>query len=177
MKETKKIVLSALFLALGLVLPFLTGQIQQIGNALLPMHLPVFICGFVCGWPYGLLIGLLTPLLRSFLFGMPLLIKAIAMAFELATYGAVSGLLYSKLHIYKVVKTYISLIVAMILGRLTWGLVSIVIYGIQNSAFSWQIFLNGALLTAVPGIILQLVLIPVLILALEKAGVINIEGK
>ncbi len=177
MKETKKLVISALFLALGLVLPFLTGQIQEIGNALLPMHLPVFICGFVCGWPYALLIGLLTPLLRSFIFGMPLFIKAVSMSFELATYGAVSGLLYYKLRVSKIIKTYISLIVAMILGRIIWGIASIVIYGFQDSAFSWQIFLNGALLTAIPGIVLQLVLIPLLILTLEKSGVMDYEPK
>lgn len=174
MNNTKKLVLSALFLALGLVLPFLTGQIPEIGSALLPMHIPVLICGFVCGWPYGLSVGLITPILRSFLFGMPPLPTAIAMAFELATYGAITGLLYKLLQKSKL-RTYISLLGAMIAGRLVWGVISFVIYGIQQSAFTWQIFLNGALLTAIPGIILQIVLIPIIILALEKAGVMKIH--
>lgn len=172
MKNTKKLVLSALFLALGLVLPFLTGQIPEIGSMLLPMHIPVLICGFACGWPYGLLVGFITPPLRSFLFGMPPLPYAIAMAFELATYGAITGLLYRKLKKFKI-RTYISLLVAMAAGRLVWAVVSFIIYGIQQSTFTWQIFINGALLTAIPGIILQIVLIPILILALEKSGVIK----
>lgn len=176
MKNTKKLVLSALFLALGLVLPFLTGQIREIGNKLLPMHIPVLICGFVCGWKYGMLVGFITPLLRCALFSMPAPTNAICMAFELATYGAVSGFLYGKLNGSKL-RTYISLLGAMVSGRLVWGAVSIVIYRISQSAFTWQMFLGGALLNAIPGIILQLVLIPIIILALEKAGVMSIENK
>ena len=174
MKNTKKLVLSALFLALGLVLPFLTGQIPEIGSMLLPMHIPVLICGFACGWPYGLLVGFISPLLRCFLFGMPSLPYAIAMAFELATYGAMTGLLYKKLENFKV-RTYISLLTAMVAGRLVWAAASFIIYTIQQSAFTWQIFINGALLTAIPGIILQIVLIPILVLALEKSGVMKID--
>lgn len=98
------------------------------------------------------------------------------MAFELATYGAVVGILYSKLAKSKL-RIYICLLVAMIVGRIVWGAVSIVIYGISQSAFTWQMFLGGALLNAIPGIILQIVLIPIIILALEKAGVMSIETK
>ena len=90
------LVLSALFLALALVLPFLTGQIPQIGNMLLPMHLPVLLCGLICGWQYGGVVGFAAPLLRSALFGMPPMITAIAMAFELAAYGIIVGALYSR---------------------------------------------------------------------------------
>lgn len=98
MKQTRKLVLSAFFMALGIVLPFLTGQIQQIGNKLLPMHIPVLLCGFICGWQYGLAVGLFTPLLRSVMFGMPSLMPtAAAMAVELAVYGLTAGLLYTKL--------------------------------------------------------------------------------
>lgn len=176
MNTTKKLTLSAVLLALGLILPFFTGQIQEIGNKLLPMHIPVLICGFVCGWKYGMLVGFITPLLRSLLFSMPAPTNAIGMAFELATYGAVVGILYSKLAKSKL-RIYISLLVAMIVGRVVWGAVSIVIYGISQSAFTWQMFLGGALLNAIPGIILQIVLIPIIILALEKAGVVNIENK
>ena len=176
MNTTKKLTLSAVLLALGLILPFFTGQIQEIGNKLLPMHIPVLICGFVCGWKYGMLVGFTTPLLRCVLFSMPAPMNAICMAFELATYGAISGFLYGKLNGSKL-RTYISLLGAMVAGRLVWGTVSIVIYGISQSAFTWQMFLGGALLNAIPGIILQLVLIPIIILALEKAGVMNVENK
>ena len=84
MKQTRKLVLSAFFMALGIVLPFLTGQIQQIGNMLLPMHIPVMLCGFICGWQYGLAVGAVTPLLRSMMFGMPpMMPTAAAMAVEI----------------------------------------------------------------------------------------------
>lgn len=176
MNTTKKLTLSAVLLALGLILPFFTGQIQEIGNKLLPMHIPVLLCGFICGWKHGLLVGFITPLLRSLLYSMPAPTNAIGMAFELATYGAVVGILYSKLAKSKL-RIYICLLVAMIVGRIVWGAVSIVIYGISQSAFTWQMFLGGALLNAIPGIILQIVLIPIIILALEKAGVMSIETK
>ena len=169
MKQTKKLILSAMFLALGLVLPFFTGQIREIGNKLLPMHIPVLLCGFLCGPQYGLLVGFITPLLRSLLFSMPPLPRAIGMAFELATYGAVTGLLYRKLPKSKA-RIYISLLIAMVAGRLVWGIVSILIYGIEGSAFTWQMFAGGAFLNAIPGIVVQIILIPVLMLALEKAG-------
>ena len=113
---------SALYLALAMVLPFLTGQIPEIGSMLCPMHLPALLCGFMCGWPWGLAVGFISPLLRSMIFGMPPVWVAIAMAFEMATYGAVAGVLYRKLP-----KTgwriYASLISAMVAGRLVWGLV------------------------------------------------------
>ena len=170
----KKMILSAFFLALGLVMPFITGQIPEIGSMLLPMHIPVLICGFVCGWKYGGLVGFIVPLMRSFIWGMPPIMTGICMAFELAAYGIVTGLLYKILPKGKVM-IYIELIVAMIIGRVVWGAVSIVIYGIQGNAFSWQIFMGGALLNAIPGIILQIVLVPVLVMALQRLGVMNVN--
>lgn len=154
-------------MALGIVLPFVTGQIPQIGSMLLPMHIPVLLCGFICGWKYGLVVGAVVPLLRSMMFGMPPMMTAIAMAFELAVYGCVTGFLYKNLP-GKKVKLYISLISAMILGRIVWGMVSLVIYGVTNAVFTWQIFIGGALLNAIPGIILQLIVVPILVMAIEK---------
>lgn len=168
----KKMILSAFFLALGLVMPFITGQIPEIGSMLLPMHIPVLICGFVCGWKYGGLVGFIVPLMRSVIWGMPPIMTAIGMAFELAAYGIVTGFLYKRLPKNKFL-LYAELVAAMILGRVVWGAVSIVIYGIQGNAFSWQIFMGGALLNAIPGIILQIVLVPVLVMALQRLGVMN----
>ena len=177
MKNIKNLVLAALFLALGLILPFLTMQIREIGSMLLPMHIPVLICGFVCGWKYGLLVGFITPILRSFIFTMPTMFpNAVSMAFELATYGAIVGMLYYLLRSSKL-RIYLSLLAAMFAGRFIWGSVMIIIAGINKSVFSWQMFVSGALLNAIPGIILQILLIPILVLTLEKAGVINIENK
>lgn len=175
MRQTKKLVLSAFFMALGIVLPFLTGQIQQIGNMLLPMHIPVLLCGFICGWQYGLTVGFVTPLLRSALFGMPpFMPTAAAMAVELAVYGLVTGLLYRKLP-KKTPYLYVSLLCAMVAGRAAWGIAGIVLYGMAGSGFSAQIFLAGALLNAIPGIILQIVLIPIIMMALMRAGVLREE--
>ncbi|NLV62903.1 MAG: ECF transporter S component [Clostridiaceae bacterium] len=174
-KTTKKMVLSALFIALGLVLPFLTGQIPQIGSRLLPMHIPILLCGFVCGAPFGLATGFITPLLRSLIFGMPpMMPTAVAMAFELAAYGFISGLMYKLLPKRKPF-VYVSLIISMICGRIVWGIVSFFLYGLSGTAFTWQIFAAGAFINAVPGIILQIVIIPLIIFALEKGNLIESE--
>ena len=98
MNRVKKLVLSALFLSLAYVLPFLTGQVPQIGAMLCPMHIPVLLCGFFCGGPWGLAVGLLAPLSRSLTLGMPPLFPtALCMSFELAAYGLVSGVLHRRL--------------------------------------------------------------------------------
>ena len=166
--DVKKLVLAAMFLALALVLPFLTGQIPEVGSMLCPMHFPVILCGFFCGWPWGLAVGLIAPVLRSLMFGMPPMFPvAISMAFELAAYGAVSGMLYSKLPRNKV-SIYISLLTAMVAGRLVWGLARFVCAGLDVSAFGLAAFWAGAVTTAIPGIIAQIVLIPILVMALEK---------
>jgi riboflavin transporter FmnP len=171
----KKIVLAGLFLALGLLLPSLTGQIPSIGKRLLPMHIPVLLAGFALGGPYGLIVGLITPVLRSALFGMPPLFpNAAAMSFELAAYGLLAGLLYKVLPKQNW-SIYLSLAVAMILGRVVWGAASLLLYGIQGSPFTWQMFIAGAFVDAIPGIILQLVLIPVLVIALKGAWLIANE--
>ncbi len=167
--RVRKMVSSALYLALALVLPFLTGQIPEIGSMLCPMHLPALLCGFMCGWPWGLAVGLISPLLRSVIFGMPPMFPtAVSMAFEMAVYGAVSGLLYRLLP-KKKGYIYVSLIAAMVAGRLVWGAVRFLIAGLQNSTFSAAAFLAGAVTTAVPGIIVQIVLVPLLVMTMEKA--------
>lgn len=173
-EKTRKLVLSALFLALCLVLPVITAGIPTIGNMLLPMHIPVLLCGLICGWPCGLVIGFAAPLLRSLLFGMPPLYPvAIAMAFELAAYGFIIGLLYARARRRSVAALYGSLLAAMVGGRLVWGLAEILLLGMGGNAFTFQAFLSGALFTAVPGILLQLVLIPALMVALDRTGVLG----
>lgn len=173
--DTKKLVLSGVFLALGLVLPFLTGQIQSIGSMLLPMHIPVLLCGFICGAPYGLIVGFITPLLRSVLFGMPKLFPmACAMAFELAAYGFLAGLLYKLLTNRKdVLRIYVSLVFAMLGGRIVWAVAAKIFYTMAGMNFTMQVFWAGAFANAVPGIILQLILIPAVLLALKKAKLLE----
>ena len=163
--KTKNLILSAMFLALALVLPFLTGQIPQIGSMLLPMHIPVLLCGFFCGAPCGLAVGFIAPVFRSALFGMPPMFPtALCMAFELATYGLVAGFMYRLLP-KKRSSVYAALIIAMVLGRLIWGMAMFMCMG---GSFGMPAFMAGAVTGAIPGIILQLVLIPILVIALEK---------
>ncbi len=173
----RKLIYAALYLAIAMVLPFLTGQIPQIGAMLSPMHIPVLLCGFMCGWPWGLAVGFIAPLLRSVLFGMPALFPAaVAMAFELAVYGGMSGLLYRLLP-RKPWAVYAALIIAMIAGRVVWGAVRLLLAGLSGTSFTWVLFIAGALTNAVPGIILHLVLIPVLVIAMERAGLsLNRQG-
>ena len=171
--SARQIVLAALFLALAFVLPMVTGHVPQVGNMLCPMHFPVLLCGFVLGGPWGLAVGFVAPLLRSVLFGMPPMFPiAISMAFELATYGAVSGWLYRKVQ-HTLPMMYVTLVSAMVAGRLVWGAVRFVLAGLTGSSFPFSAFLSGALLTAVPGIVAQLVLIPLILVALQKAKVLD----
>ena len=167
MKNVRQLVLAAFFLALGLTLPFLTGQIREIGNKLLPMHLPILLCGFICGWKYGLLVGFITPLLRCFLFSMPTPTSAIGMAFELAVYGMITGILYHKLRKTRF-RIYISLLTAMVMGRIVKGIANVIIFGVTGSAYTWKMFISGTMLNAIPGVILQLILIPIVVLAVEQ---------
>lgn len=158
-----------MFLALAFVLPFLTGQIKQIGAMLCPMHIPVMLCGFMCGAPWGLAVGFIAPLLRSLILGMPVLFpSAVAMAFELAAYGFLSGFLYRKLP-EKKYNTYISLVVSMIVGRLVWGTVQFICLGFDPEKFNLGTLYTGAVAKSVPGIIIQLILVPVLVMLFEKS--------
>ena len=168
-KKTLKLTYAAVCLALAMVLPFLTGQIPQIGKALSPMHIPVFLCGFLCGWPWGVLVGFLAPLLRSVLFGMPAMFPgACAMALELAAYGFVSGFLY-KLLPKKTVNIYVALLAAMIVGRIVWGAARWLFAGLAGTEFTFSAFIAGALTNAIPGIILHIVLVPLLVIALRRS--------
>lgn len=168
--KTSRLTQTAMLLALGLLLPFLTGQVPQIGKMLLPMHLPVLLCGLLCGWRYGAFLGFGLPLLRGVLFGAPVFFPAgTAMAFELMTYGLVSGLLYCRSP-QTLAALYRALLAAMLAGRAVWGLVQTIQLGLLGDGFTLELFLAGAFFQAVPGIILQLVLIPGLMLALKRTG-------
>lgn len=168
-KNVKNLCLSAVCLALCMVLPFLTGQIPQIGSALSPMHIPVLMCGLLCGWPYGLVVGFTAPLLRFLLFGMPpLMPTGLAMMFELAAYGAISGLLLRLLP-RKLPFLYVSLIGAMLGGRVIWGIARYILGLAVGPAFTLSAFLSGAFISAIPGIICHILLVPPVVVGVRRA--------
>lgn len=173
----KNLTLAAMFLALCMVMPFLTGQIPQIGSMLLPMHLPVLLCGLICGWKYGLAVGVIAPIMRSLIFGMPPMFpSAITMAFELATYGFVIGWLFAHAKWQCIKSLYRCMIVAMLAGRLVWGIVSAVVVGVWGEGFTFAAFLAGAFTNAIPGIILQLLLVPAIMLLLHKTHLVPFKN-
>ena len=168
--QIRRLTYAALYLAIAMVLPFITGQIPEIGSALCPMHIPALLCGFMCGWPWGVAVGFIAPLLRSVVFYMPTMFpEAVAMAFELAVYGGMAGFLRQKMPRRKG-DTYAVLLISMIAGRIVWGTVRVILAGLTGSTFTWALFLAGAVTNAIPGIILQIVLIPILVVAMERAG-------
>lgn len=168
----RNIVLAGLFVALGLVLPSLVGHIPALGMRVLPMHIPVLIAGFVCGWPYGLVVGFITPLLASVINGMPPMFPvAISMAFELGAYGLLTGLFY-KLLPKKPLYTYLALILAMLGGRVVLGIANVILLGLSGNPYTFEMFMAGAFINAVFGIVVQIIIIPILINSLQKARLI-----
>ncbi len=165
---TLRLVFSALFLALSIILPTVISMgSQRLGQILLPMHIPVMLCGFTCGTPYGLAIGFTSPLLKSILTGLPHMTSAVSMAFELATYGAVCGILY-KAFPKKMVFVYPNLIISMVLGRIINGVINFLITTSSDNDFVLESFITLTTVNAIPGIVIQLAIIPLVILALRK---------
>lgn len=175
-QKTKDLVSAALCVALGLIVPQVfhlipfVGTVPNLGGVFLPMHIPVLLCGFLCGWRYGAACGAIVPLLSSVVTGMPVLWpQGVTMVFELTAYGLVTGLLYRAMK----KNIYLSLIAAMVAGRAVSGIAKAVFFGVAGTPFGMAAFISGAFTTAIPGIILQLVLIPVLVVALEKSGMLR----
>ena len=167
LSPVRRTVLAALCIALCVVLPIAFHSIPNAGSVILPMHIPVLLCGMICGWPYGFICGLLGPLVSSVLTGMPPMAYLPPMMVECATYGAATGLLL------KFVRTrnltadlYISLIGAMLLGRVVSGVAKALIF---SPGMAMGVWITSSFVTALPGIIIQLVLIPQIIRILMKA--------
>ncbi len=171
--NAKILVLCAMFLASGIVLPFFTGQIPQVGRMLLPMHIPVILCGLICGGKNGAAVGFIMPLMRSLIFIMPPMYPdAVAMAFELAAYGFIVGFMYENARWHCIKSLYRCMAAAMVGGRLVWGIAMVLILGIGENGFTFGAFIAGAFYNAVPGIILQLVFVPAMMLALDKTHLV-----
>ena len=174
---TKNIVISALCIALCYLLPFVTGQLPQINSIFSPMHLPVLLCGIICGPFYALTVGAVSPIFRSLILIMPPMFPtAIAMAFELATYGFFSGIIYNTMKKNSKIKDIwaicISLVSALISGRIIWGIVTAILTGISGNTYTFGAFVTTVFIQGFPGILCQIIIIPLLVLALKKAKVI-----
>lgn len=169
-KTVKNAAFSAMFLALCIVLPTITAGNTQIGNMISPMHIPVLICGFVCGWQYAALVGAIAPILRSVIVGMPPMYPiALGMMLELAAYGLFSGLLY-KIFPKKNAYIYPALIISMLAGRCVWGVARLIMSGVSGTEFTFAMFMAGAFTNALPAIIIHILLIPPVVMALNKSG-------
>lgn len=163
---TFRMLLAALLMAISMVLPFFTGQIPLLGKIFLPMHIPIILCGLVCGWQYGMVVGFVTPVFRSFVFGAPQLYPmAMAMAFKLLVVSGMAGWLY---RYWRKKSLYISLIISILSGRIVWGIAMYFLLGYGTDVTGLLIMWAEAVCYAVPGMVLQLLVVPVIVHFLEK---------
>lgn len=174
----RKIVITALCIALCYILPFVTGQIPQINSIFSPMHIPVLLCGLICGPAYAFIAGAFSPIFRSLTLTMPPMFPtAISMAFELAAYGLFAGLAYKilkkKTKMKDIAAIYTALVLAMVCGRIVWGIVTAVITGIQGNTYTFGAFFTTAFIQGFPGMICHLIIVPLLVFALKKAKIIK----
>jgi len=173
MSNTKKLVITAMFVAIGIVLPLAVHTIPNTGRIFLPMHIPILLCGLIVGFPYGLACGIITPLLSSLITGMPPAAMLPAMVCELAAYGTVSSLLMRYVTVKNLfARTYIALIGAMLIGRIFFGILNSIIF--FAGSYSMQMWLTASFITALPGVAIQIVIIPIIVLALQKSKLVEV---
>ena len=169
MSSIKKICITAIMIALCTILPILF-HMAALGSAFAPMHIPVLLCGLICGSWYGACCGLIGPIISSLLTGMPAPTILISMVPELITYGIITGLLM------RIVRTgirsadlYISLVTAMLAGRIVAGIAKALLYMSNGESFTLALWISSHFVTALPGIICHLIVVPLLMMALYKA--------
>ena len=172
MSVVTRMATTAICAAMCVVLPLAFPAIPNAGTILLPMHIPVLLCGLMCGWPYGLVCGLLGPFLSSFT-GMPPLALLPGMMVECGTYGLVSGLMMRYVRTGRLLPDlYISMLAAMVLGRTVSGLAKALIFTPGIAPFAW---VTTSLVAGIPGIVIQLVLMPLLIFTLTRAKLLRMR--
>ena len=166
-----RMVYAAVCIALALILPLFLGQVQVFMQGISPMHIPAILCGFLCGPWYGLAVGMISPILRSMIFTMPPMYPtAIAMAFELGTYGLVTGLLYKalkKMNFWS--RTYISMIVAMVAGRVVGGIAQAILLGLNGKPYGLEAFATAYFVNTSVGMVIHLIVVPLILFALMQA--------
>jgi len=172
---TKKLVYTATFVAFGILFPMVFHSLgPTAGRIILPMHIPVLLCGIICGWPFGIACGLLSAGLSHLFTQMPPMAMLPSMLCELTIYGGVSGLLFHFVRTKNtVLDLYIVLISSMLLGRAAYGVLNALIFNV--GAYSFSIWVTAAFVTSLPGIIIQILLIPSLVLTFEKLKLIPVR--
>lgn len=170
MSYVKKMVYTAICAALCVVLPMAFHAVQNAGQIFLPMHIPVLLCGLICGWPFGLVCGILGPVLSSLLTSMPPAAMLPSMAIECAVYGCVTGIMMRFIRTKQpIADLYISMITAMAAGRVLAGLAKAWFLAPGTPPFAW---VTTSLAAGIPGIVIQLILIPLVVFTLAKARLI-----
>ena len=169
MLNLRNITYTGFCIALGIILPLLF-HVVGLGSTFTPMHIPVLLCGLCFGPVSGLVCGLVCPFLSAIITGMPPLFPAaFTMTFECTVYGFCSGYLYRNLKL----NLFVSLILSMIAGRIAGGLLTGFILGFSNYSFS--VFFNSYFVVNLPGVILNLIVVPLLVIAIEKSKVLKKE--
>ena len=173
MSHIKKMIFTAVCSALCVVLPMAFHSVPNAGNVILPMHIPVLLCGLICGWPYGLVCGLMGPFLSSIITSMPPVAYLPSMMVECGTYGLVAGLMMKLIRTnHPVADLYISMVAAMVLGRVVSGLAKSWIFSPGIAPFAW---VTTSLISGIPGICIQLVIMPIIVFALTRAKLIPVR--
>lgn len=174
MSNIKKSMITAVCIALCVILPMAFHSIPNAGSVFLPMHIPVILCGLICGWPFGLLCGIAGPLLSSLIAQMPPMAYLPNMMTELIAYGVITGITMQIVHTKKIyVDLYISLLIALVAGRVLAGTTKALIF--SPGSYSISAWITGYFITSLPGLLIQFFLIPNVIFALEKARLIPVR--
>lgn len=172
MTSIKKICVTAIMIALCCILPTMF-HLAGLGTAFSPMHIPVLLCGLLCGGWYGLACGVIGPVLSSILTGMPGASMLVSMVPELVAYGLITGLVMRFVRTGKLTADlYISLIAAMLAGRIVGGIAKALVYMGSGEAFTLSVWVSSYFVTALPGIICHLILVPILVMALYRAKLV-----
>lgn len=174
MSDTKKLVVSAMMVAVGILLPMLFHAVPNAGAVFAPMHLPVLVAGLLCGPFYGAIVGMLCPLLSSILTGMPALAVLPNMLVEMFLYGGLTGLIFRVVHTkYFILNVYIALVVGLLVGRMAGGAVCYLLFlGGTRNAYSWGAFFTMYFVTCWPAIVIQITVVPALVGTLRKLRLI-----
>lgn len=176
-KQTLKLTFAAMFLAISVLIPSLFHMFSISGNIFLPMHIPVLVCGFWLGWQYGFAVGLAAPIINSIVSGMPPMAKVPFMMMELAVYGLAAGIFYITLKFNNKRKNgfcwgiFPALILSLIAGRAIYALALTVGTYLLHINCGTAVAVIDATITGIPGILIQLVMVPMLVTLLERMPV------